>query len=801
MDIESQTSKSNRKHASRACLECRKRHFKCDSVEPICGRCSKSNRDCIYVESHRGGSRKKGVSKKAQIVITEGPPINSVDIEDFPFMKNVKDLHLIQKKESHVRENKRAISDEDQETLDQLFQLPCAKETSRCNGSDCQAKMAVNLFKNRHSGPLSLQEKQLINKLRKKIKLDHNIDDLDCIFANKEEIKQQPESIEELVSTLKIHTQSNFMDLSSIDAEDVIKKYYEKFHWSHPLLPPKNEIHQYINDSSIQFELIPIMKVVTDGYTKTIFSKNIDLISDRISQCIKVVNDNGFNDIISIQSLILISIIAHISSLHKLSKTIRHLCVILLRKLEVDNIDKPESTPQFQLDSPISDKSRLPILQSSRLGALSGLSIADNARRCFWELHFFDVIIGSADGRTVTKMDALSTNINYPNIPDRESFDYKSRAEATKLVTEAVKLNIEVLDKLPVEATLTRLKASVSNFAMKLENPKMFNAPSLVSSSGKINEGVHQAILLFNYAKIFVHRPFSFLWKINSPQNPKCEGDTSDEEGGNTPTQSELDSRAVIETRKTIEAAISIVQALIDTDATKVLERTPLFACALALAALVFISAYIWVENSLKGNEETLKKHLTSQDLDTYSEYITLSLSAIYPISNHWILSGKLARHIRESLVSIRPELYSKLKENLPHIEIKIEQELIKPSPPVRHVTAKQKIEEVVGAAIPSDGSIKSSVSSFSPESFPKGDLSLTNSSELTSVAPDSDGVIADRKGSILEYSSFFQNSFETQFDPMNYTGQLSPVSDTGCDWIDKALQDYFEVDNLGLAG
>lgn len=52
------------KHTSRACLECRSRHSKCDGKLPVCSKCLKRNKVCVYVESKRGGSRKKGVSKK-----------------------------------------------------------------------------------------------------------------------------------------------------------------------------------------------------------------------------------------------------------------------------------------------------------------------------------------------------------------------------------------------------------------------------------------------------------------------------------------------------------------------------------------------------------------------------------------------------------------------------------------------------------------------------------------------------------------------------------------------------------------
>lgn len=111
---------------------------------------------------------------------------------------------------------------------------------------------------------------------------------------------------------------------------------------------------------------------------------------------------------------------------------------------------------------------------------------------------------------------------------------------------------------------------------------------------------------------------------------------------------------------------------LIDTGASKVLERTHFFACALALSSLVHLSAYIWIETTL-AMDKSQSFGLNSEDLDLYTEYIKLALSALYPISKHWQLSGKLAKHIRDSLTTLRPKLYSKLKDFLPQLEIGVE--------------------------------------------------------------------------------------------------------------------------------
>lgn len=56
-----------RKHSTRACLECRKRHKKCDGRE-TCASCLANNRVCHYVTSKRGGLR---IPKKSTIAAAQ----------------------------------------------------------------------------------------------------------------------------------------------------------------------------------------------------------------------------------------------------------------------------------------------------------------------------------------------------------------------------------------------------------------------------------------------------------------------------------------------------------------------------------------------------------------------------------------------------------------------------------------------------------------------------------------------------------------------------------------------------------
>lgn len=48
---------SVRKNSQNACLECRKRHKRCDGITPVCGKCRQTGRTCTFVASNRGGAR------------------------------------------------------------------------------------------------------------------------------------------------------------------------------------------------------------------------------------------------------------------------------------------------------------------------------------------------------------------------------------------------------------------------------------------------------------------------------------------------------------------------------------------------------------------------------------------------------------------------------------------------------------------------------------------------------------------------------------------------------------------------
>ena len=47
-----------------ACAQCRSRHVKCDATLPVCNRCHRDGKDCIYQKSKRGGLDKAALARR-----------------------------------------------------------------------------------------------------------------------------------------------------------------------------------------------------------------------------------------------------------------------------------------------------------------------------------------------------------------------------------------------------------------------------------------------------------------------------------------------------------------------------------------------------------------------------------------------------------------------------------------------------------------------------------------------------------------------------------------------------------------
>lgn len=744
---ESQRLRPNAKHVSRACLECRHRHLRCDGQFPKCGRCSQTDKECSYVKSNRGGSRKKGVKK---------PKLSNAD-------------------DSAIRDN-----------LDiEIPPLPCATKNGDHNEANCP---------NGHT-------KESCSFLN-----DGSLNKLPC--SNKQKPKNGDHNSNNNIDVEPFHkvpssSAPKFMD-QVFDNSSIINNYYTRFHGAHPLLPALDVIGRFLILSDEPQELLAVMKLIGDGYTSSKYSKNINQVFDIVIE-INALIEKKPKDIITLQTLILLSLVCHISALHDLSTSLRKRCMELAVHLDVNNLDIERFNGEEDINGHTSakkgtntnnstfndltptgstDETNINFYNTKRVRNLEEETLKECARRCFWELFFLDIIIGCSDGKTVSSLTTLECFVNFPSTPNRFEFDYETRAYTSKLVDDSVRLNNIIFSNMSIGQQYTKLSASLSNWELKFSNPDFYKLPYLVDGMGRVNNGVHQGLLMLNYAKIFTHRPLSFLWRPDIPKNLKCveflndQLNKTDDNCQDLPTGKDLiKSRKIIETRKTIDAANSLSKTLIDTNPIDILNRTPLSACSLAFAGLVHLSSYVWYSQVIQSKDHNLGS-FNSNDLNIYEEYLKLELSGIYQISSHWYLSSKIANYLMESIKKLLPDLSEKLHSHF-HNDVNYSN------------VNSQKDEDEFDASQSINSTNIDNLSISNNSTSTPNDNSSTPATDINRILSH------EPSDTVLQFSSIPQPSPSTsqqQENELPWTNPeepMSPQSDTGCNWIDKNQLDF----------
>lgn len=848
----------NAKHVARACLECRSRHLRCSGTQP-CTRCDKFSKECVYIKSNRGGSRKKGVSKFNKARSLKAPQVkndrlNSVEVELANSVKvlrtpkmikvpsptttaNVVLPPLLDRKSSHqLGFNIPPVED--------LIQLPCINHkkspNERRKDYEDLLKMpcAFTCLEPQYRGrtpPCMGGEVRLSNQ-----KTDLNQIPVSATSSFYEKVNSN-DYVKKMVSELNI--------------EDVIETYYSKFHKLHPVCPEEHEIREYLAAIPHANELILAMKIVGDAQSSSIYSTDIETVNFKLNQIFDYINTIVGIDVISLQAMVLIALIAHFSSLHDLSIRIRTEAVKALLSQGYNKLDQMDSEPEQEKrssnmdapDSPESEQEFSPktnrFMSSERLSQLSKSTILECGRKVFWELYFVDVVIGTADGRTISQLATSPIAVDYPHSVPPYVFDYKSRADGCLLVTDAIKLNVSVIEKEVSPKSISLLNTSLGNWELRLNHPELLSAPFMIDANGNINEGVFQAMLLYNYARIFAHRPFSYLWK-DSPNDLDSKL--------NRDSKQNITFRKIIETRKTIEGANLVATCLIDTTSSSIKSRTPLFGCSIAFASLVHLSSYIWAKSTLVNagaNPDSVKQ--IQQELAQYLQFIQFELNTLGVISKHWMLASKLSTYVKETLAKVTPELYLSIRpliprsisNNQPSSEntVKIEYpEAERTAPkevngknggkilsfsdlsssstggsftdliPQQSQAAKLKkarIAEQISDYVKPADNVKVHNNSYTQEIFNRSQTSINinnnssnNNNTAIITANNNSNLLTNNNNTTnttINNNSVNETDFTHLFQPeSNYLQNINeipgtPMSDTGCDWIDKAAFEF----------
>lgn len=853
------------KHVSRACLECRSRHLKCGGQEPKCDRCNKHGRDCTYVKSHRGGSRKKGVftSKKAksftkQIVNSAKENeigISSNDMNRFRTTSSVSSTHTaVITPSSDLQSNKYNFSD----------MLPCVKNGlgHLSDGSNCSQQCMQ--IENYNKMPQCLSSAIVRNSKKKTTRrinyhpiFNGSKDDepINIVFDEKK-----------LVTPLEKCYISPAL-IKDLNVNSIISKFYHNFYSAHPFLPPKEHILTYLNNIPYKYDLLLAMKIIGEGQTSSKYARDVETVNFLALSLISYIRQIG-KDFISLQSLLLVAMITHISSLQDVSTLVRETVISLALELKLNYIDE-FNVPNVFLDVNgfITDKDETPtsaemcknysekLFKSERTANIPHEILIETIRKTFWELYYFDSISGTASGHTKSKLAVETCLVLYPKSISLSKFDYKSRAEACKLVNDAISLNIAIESSSDPQPHLNHMRAALGNWDMKLANPETYGMPYLINQYGIVNDGVFEAIMLLNYARIFTHRPFSYLWKSDVSKHAKCTGEDEPEEQPIDKKQKPRDSRKIIETRKTIDSANFLMKTLLDCDPGQTCKRTPFLACALAFSCLVHLSAYSWAESNAANSSYDSSSNIATSELEVYTEYIKLEIGSILQISRHWSLSSKLVIHISDTLSSVSPKLFKKVQagilglgfsltdlNGLPPLntrkdsidktqtqtptqppEVSIRQPLISQT---RTIIPEMNLPNYSPVLLSTDKSSTSSkiynqgtplFSVNNPQNASTISTHLSSSiaspqmnqiSPTLAGAPQSNNFMMefnDLMNNMNQASSNDGNSVSTSLGFSNdspdfgFLDPLSPTSDTGCEWIDKhAFQfDAFPVNEF----
>lgn len=478
-----------------------------------------------------------------------------------------------------------------------------------------------------------------------------------------------------------------FIDQDRIHS--VIEVYYSNIHNAHPFLPGRDDIRKYFTSMARTNDIVLSMQLIADGQLnegKAYNEEQAKIIDQKVLEILNYI-DSYELDLVSLQSLFLLSLVTHLCALHETSGSIRRKALKLITQLDINLMDAKDFPQLFNdiLDNYIDRNDQAnrstKLLESPRFIDVDCEVIKECARKVFWELYTFDILMGLADGVTVSELTNLPTMVQYPTCPSREVFDYQSRAECTALMNKAIRLNGLILKQQSNELDSIKLKASLGNWELKLKNPTEYGLPALMNQHGVVNEGVYQANAMYLYAKIFFHRPLSFIYKPETiPQQPNCGRVISHlikcEKEHGLDTESEkvfkvkgknIFSTKLIETRKLMAAANDMITLLIDSHPGDIRKRSPLVICNLAYAGMVHFSVYVWIEALIKRLSEVNETNVFSQnELFITREYLQMEISLMHQMGKHWYLASKIFCYLNEVVKQFLPKLFEELKEKLP---------------------------------------------------------------------------------------------------------------------------------------
>lgn len=702
-----------RKHIRRACLECRKRHIKCDGVLPVCSKCVASNRECNYVPSHRGGLRiPRNKQQKQQAELAKPNPFASPCMLEDVLTKSAESNASLKKAKTQGQK-KSGENDSDEITV--LKPQAVIPDASNFDRFDINPK-TLDISPNFSSKSEQLQPlKPIGNEEYITQYLSSNMNSNSQRKGNVEEPAQDENALSDVIdgvvalspysadevnmssnsSTGNIHSDSYMTPTNSLlsfpenkassessvsypfdsyvptplsnihsgpdlSLDDILTIHYTQSHKRHPILPRKDQIQKYLDSIDSPNELVLTLGLLAHITTNVSSQTDISDLKSRISHVFSVLQ-SAPDDIVKLQATIILIICSHLSTDNATSSALRKwLFQFLYLKLSAYNLSSPASEGY----SSSNDSVPIELFMSSRLNRVDRKLIREGISRVVHEAFFLEVLFSLIASTPLTQF-SLSGVVDTIPISNVPGFAYHARYRTIKVARSILCSLLTVGSGIQFSTEFTRLEALTTTFQGFLSNnaDEQSQFPPLINDLGVVDDGIHQSIVILNFAAIILHFPFSNLYQNRVPSYVECTDTSGPILGPQRLTQSKY--RSTVSTRKCIEAANHIVQIIPDIGSTNIPYRTPLYSCSLAMAMLVHMKAYHWLDQlvpnmSSSGDEE---EETRKSEIGLYKEYIKLSSNALTTFSQHWILSGKLNTSLCNVMFNVLPELYEHVVE------------------------------------------------------------------------------------------------------------------------------------------
>lgn len=413
--------------------------------------------------------------------------------------------------------------------------------------------------------------------------------------------------------------------------------FYASFNNAHPFLIPQRMYRA--NPPLIPPHLKTVMQFVASHFMSTVPQENVRRAAENIT------SDHTSDDGHKVQGLILLGMALFSHSEQQFGVTIFDQAITLALQLGMN------------------------MTAFATRHGMSNAVIEESWRRTWWELYMVDGILASLNSvphmfrlqhvRTDMPLpydDAEYAQCTYEISPQRsqaeflersfavETYEYSSMAykiEAVRLLGKVISLGEDVLTS--SSDNVETLDASLVNFILSLPADKRHN----LEREGKVDEVLFMAHSIIDCAFILLHRPRSTLISVRNHYSTHCTRD----EAIKAPA-----SAYEIHTSKAIKAANSI--STLVAVRTPLVEHSPCFMCAIAMAAVVHLPAYTQEQNREKA------AHIR--------ERLQLSVSALNSIGQVWpsakAAKGHIAQYAREVFAA------QKAGGDAPRVESQVQQ-------------------------------------------------------------------------------------------------------------------------------